>query len=550
MTPCLRFPCLAVAAALSLLIAVQGRADKPALPKPSPEAVHARKIAEFTPQFEKYIFSNETFPSLTKIPEDQPVRADSVKVTFYDRDYHQSDKAEKPGPYAAVVEFTSDGQKFRRFITLYRTSTEVGPEAAFDSSAPDELARALGLAPTAVRRQSRLIRGFLGKSTFFAWSRQPRYARLFAGLALDRAKADEPVHKYDDAFALERQWWVGLKRRLYGWDKQFPRSVDAPRPRAGRPTPVVREGTPREAGMTADAADKIDKLFQQLATESDEGFAVCIVRHGVIVLHKAYGTRDGKPTTVNTPSWLASVTKTLSASLMVVLLDRGLVKLDDPLDKFLPPLHGLKIAKPITIHHLYTHTNGLTLYNWWPEWYDEPTDLEERLAAYYPQVLAGKAYNYNGTGSSVGSKIVEAVSGEALPQFYHRHLLEPLGCDHTYVTGSHGDAYSVPLDMAKFGQMLLNGGSYGKWELFRKETFQLMRPHLLTKLLGAGAGWHGLGLGGDPVRFWTGGASGAGLYVDTNADLVVVMTRNRPAKNQDKYNARLQQLILAGMIRP
>ncbi|MGH7170666.1 MAG: serine hydrolase domain-containing protein [Gemmataceae bacterium] len=543
------YECPLVFACSLLLANIATAADKPAQSKPSPEAIQARNIAEFTPRFQKYIFSEKTFPSLAKIPQDQPVRPDALKVTFYDRDYHLSDKAEKAGPYGAVVEFTANGRKFRRFITLYRTAENVAPNAAFDASAPDELARDLGLAPSALRRQSRLIRRYLGRGTFFGWARQPYYARLLAGLAQDKVKADEPLHKYDDAFALERQWWVGLKRRLYGWDKQFPRPVDAPRLRAGPLAPVVREGTPREAGLTAVSVDKIDKLYQKLAAESADGFAVCIVRHGVIVLHKAYGTRDGKPMTVTTPSWMASVTKMLSASLMVMLLDRELVKLNDPIDKFLPPLHGLKIAKPITIHHLYTHTNGLTLNNWWPEWYDEPTDLEERLAAYYPRVLAGKGYHYNGTGNSVGSKIVEAVSGEALPRFYHRHLLEPLGCDHTEVTGSHADAYSVPLDMAKVGQMLLNGGSYGKWEFFRKETFQLMRPHPLTRL-GGGARWQGLGLFGDAVRFLHLGSSGAGVYVDSSADLVTVMMRNRPAKNQDKYDARLRQLIVAGMIGP
>jgi CubicO group peptidase (beta-lactamase class C family) len=341
-----------------------------------------------------------------------------------------------------------------------------------------------------------------------------------------------------------------MKRRLYGWDKQFPRALVAPRPKAGRPAPEVREGTAKEAGMKADAADKIDKVLSDFAADTDEAFAVCIVRHGVIVLHKAYGMRDGKPMTVNTPSWMASITKTLSASLMVVLLDRGLVKLDDPVDKFLPPLHGIKVKKPLTIHHLYTHTNGLTLYDWWPGWNDAMPDVEERLAAYYDRLLVGKEWSYTGTGNIVGGKIVEAVSGESVPRFYHRHLLEPLGCEHTTVSGTHADAFSVPLDMAKFGQLLLNGGSYGKWEFFRKQTFQQMRPQKLTKLLGPKAGWFGLGLSGDPKKFGHGAASAATFLVDTDADLVVIMTRNRFGKNQDKYNGRFMQAIQEGILRP
>ncbi len=301
--------------------------------------------------------------------------------------------------------------------------------------------------------------------------------------------------------------------------------------------------------MKPDAAEKIDKALQAFAADTDQAFAVCIVRHGVIVLHKAYGTRDGKPMTVDTKSWMASVTKTMSASLMLMLIDQGLVKLDDPVDKFLPPLRNIKVKTPLTIHHLYTHTNGLTLYNWWPGWNDEMPDVEERLSAYYDQLLVGKEWAYTGTGNILGSKIIEAVSGEALPRFYLRHLLGPLGCEHTDVIGSHADAFSVPLDMAKFGQMLLNGGSYGKWEFFRKETFEKMLPQKLTKLLGPNARSFGFGLDGTPKKFGHGAASAATFHVDTESDLVVIMTRNRQGRNQDKYNGRFWQAIQDGIVK-
>ena len=93
---------------------------------------------------------------------------------------------------------------------------------------------------------------------------------------------------------------------------------------------MVREGTLAEAGMKPDAAEKMDAVLTEWAPNDDQAFAVCVVRNGVIVLHKAYGTRDGKPMTVHTKSWMASITKTMSASIMWMLIDQGLVGLDDP----------------------------------------------------------------------------------------------------------------------------------------------------------------------------------------------------------------------------
>ncbi len=61
----------------------------------------------------------------------------------------------------------------------------------------------------------------------------------------------------------------------------------------------------------------------------DEGMAGMKVggrRRLTIPAHKAYGERDGKPMTVDTPSWMASVTKTMSATLMMELLGQGIVR--------------------------------------------------------------------------------------------------------------------------------------------------------------------------------------------------------------------------------
>jgi len=154
--------------------------------------------------------------------------------------------------------------------------------------------------------------------------------------------------------------------------------------------------------------------------------------------------RDGKAMTVTDKSWMASITKLLSGTLMMMLVDKGLVALDDPVDKYLPVFRDVEVERPLTIRRLYVHTNGL-----WGHWGDDLNDFEETIACYYPYLKVAQRHAYNGAGYALGGKIIEVVSGEAIPQFYKEHLLAPLGCENTSVVGTSFDTRSVPLDIAR-----------------------------------------------------------------------------------------------------
>ena len=141
-------------------------------------------------------------------------------------------------------------------------------------------------------------------------------------------------------------------------------------------------------------------------------------------------------------------------------------------------------------------------------------------------------------------------SDEAIPVAFRKHLLDPLGCPDTDVLGTHADAQSVPLDIAKFGQLLLNGGSYGKQRFFSEKTFEQMLPGSLVAILGPDAKRQfGIGLDGKPEKFGHGAASAATFSVDRTDDLVVIMTRNKMGKNQDKYNGKFWEAIRNGIDR-
>jgi CubicO group peptidase (beta-lactamase class C family) len=265
----------------------------------------------------------------------------------------------------------------------------------------------------------------------------------------------------------------------------------------------------------------------------------------VIVLHEAYGERDGEPMTVETPSWTACITKIMSSTLLMTMVDQGLVDPDAAVGEYLPAFEGRDMDEPLRVRHLYTHTSGL-----WGHWGAWLHDFDQVVGTYSPYLEVGERYSYNGAGLELGSKILELVSGEALPLFYRNHLLGPLGMDHTEAIDSGGATMSTPLDMAKLGQMLLNRGSYGNMRFFSQETFEKMLPRPLTAKLGPdahtvygfGCTWfegHGLGEG----TFGHGAASSATLRINPEHKLVIVICRNRGGRNFGTYHGRFLETV-------
>ena len=472
-----------------------------------------------------------------------------LTTTYYDKDYNVVASAKDVGRYGAVIEIATAGgdRVYRRFKTLYRMPGHLGQ---WDSPAKVEvtLSDELGIRPQAAAAYPAAIQKLCDEAISKSFNQSNYSAVLLAGL-LETTQIGRTDDYYTTPHQRDRQWWLGFKRKFYGWDKQFPKPFVCPKPIEDKPAPVVRAGTLKEAGMKPNAAQQIDTVLTEWSNDTDEAFAVCIVRHGVIVLHQAYGQRDGQPMTVNTKSWMASTTKMLSGTLMMMLVDHALIDLDDRADKYLPPLRGLKTNRPLTIRHLYTHTSGL---QW--HWGMDINDMAERITVLLPHCQIGHKYAYNGTGMELATKILEGISGESLPNFYRSHLLVPLGCDNTDVSGAAGDATSVPLDIAKIGQMLLNKGAYGNMRFMKPETFKQMLPQRLTKVLGPdtdqvyGVGTifftdEGLGKG----TFAHGAASSATTRIDPENDLVIVMTRNAIGKNFKKYHQPFINAVVEGI---
>jgi len=349
---------------------------------------------------------------------------------------------------------------------------------------------------------------------------------------------------YDDVWARDRTWWVGLKRKLNGANVveplQCPTGVFK-----GRARELVF-GTDEEAGFTAGAADAIHAVCQEWWQSSGEPFSVCVAKAGKIAHLKSYGSQDGKPVTLTTKTPFASLTKLLTGTLMAMLVEHRRVDLDAPVATYLPAFKGTPVEKVLTVRHLMNHTSGLQSH-----WGDEDNDFEELTAGYASQLVVGKTYQYNGTAFALAGKVIEAVSGETVPGFVKGHLLDPLGCQDTDVFGTSQDGQSTSLDLARIGQMLLNKGAYGDFRFFEYEAYQEMLPKPLAPIIPGT--WRQYGLGthheaneGLPEGTFGHGATSSTIFrVDPKHDLVIVVTRWKEGDGYRAYKEKLFETILS-----
>jgi CubicO group peptidase (beta-lactamase class C family) len=194
----------------------------------------------------------------------------------------------------------------------------------------------------------------------------------------------------------------------------------SPSEKAGADGEVVREGLGRQ----------LDAYLAGLASEGFTG-AVMVVRDNELALLKGYGTADRAsklPATHRTLFHLGSVTKQLTGAAVLRLEMEGKLRVSDPVTKYLKDVPPDK--RPITIHHLLTHTSGI------PHRVGECSSRQAKVGRddFVRQVLAaklesapGRSHLYSNDGYELLGVIIEVASGEPYEQYLRKHLFEPAG---------------------------------------------------------------------------------------------------------------------------
>lgn len=185
------------------------------------------------------------------------------------------------------------------------------------------------------------------------------------------------------------------------------------------------------------APAQLDRLFSEEAAANRFSGAVLVGRGGKVVFAKGYGLADrewARPNTPETRYRIASITKTFTAALVLRLEADGRLKVSDPVCAYLDPCPDA--WRPITLHHLLTHTAGVRNLQADPVDYFRrarlPTSpaLTWREFATKPLDFApGAKTSYSNTGYVMLTAVIEKVAGKPYAAALKSAFFDPLALD-------------------------------------------------------------------------------------------------------------------------
>jgi CubicO group peptidase (beta-lactamase class C family) len=192
--------------------------------------------------------------------------------------------------------------------------------------------------------------------------------------------------------------------------------------------------------MTDIDPERIDALFSQWKNQASPGCVVAIIQDNEIIFERAYGMADLErhaPLNVRSVLDLGSTGKQFTAMTLAILAKKGILSLDDLVQKYIPELPTYN--HPIYIHHLLYHTSGLRDYtalmdlagwrmeNYYPE--DEILDLVCRQATL--NFIPGDEFVYSNSGYFLLGVIAQRATGKPLRDLLSEFILDPLGMKST-----------------------------------------------------------------------------------------------------------------------
>jgi CubicO group peptidase (beta-lactamase class C family) len=342
--------------------------------------------------------------------------------------------------------------------------------------------------------------------------------------------------------------------------------------------------------------EPVSQSMEKFIAAREISGAVTLVADNEKILHlSANGQSDIEarlPMATDSIFWIASMTKPVTATAVMMMQEEGRLSVDDPVSKYLPEFTGGKAA--ITIKQCLNHTSGLSDL--------KPDELRTitTLAELMPPVVAkplvfppGGKWQYCQTGINTAARIVEVVSGKTFPDFLQERLFDPLGMKDTsfyptdariprivpaynrtaaggleeedlpFLNGkpasdrnrypmANGGLFSTAPDYAKFAQMILNGGeSTGKRYLKQESVTQMTTVQTGDLVTGFtpgsawGIGWsivrepQGVSAALSPGSFGHGGRNGTQAWIDpVKKRIYLLMIQRADIGNSDASDIR------------
>jgi hypothetical protein len=487
---------------------------------------------------DRYVFPAGEFPKFhwkNEIRVENEIGIFPLNVTYYNNDFQNVNFADKPGRYGAVIEgTTSNGFKVKRFVTLFCSDVEFDD---YSKNVPVKINKLseYSIADEAWEQYANNSERYsFGSLKYFPQSNLDA-AIFLAGLN----EINRRTNNYDTPRIIDKQWWINLKANLDGKNNlknplSLPKKIDK------GSFSYLNDTIQLESSYNEDLINKIKNLCNNWANVGKTPNVTLIVHEGKIIFYDAFGLDENeKPISKDSKMWMASITKLLTGVLMMQFVEQGLIDLDEPVSKYINELEG---NNKLTIRNLFTHTSGLHFAGEWAS--DWNVSLENQVAHILPFVEVGKSFSYNRVGYALAGKIIERITGKAVPYLFQENIFSPLGMSSAYSDNTYGGLYCSSIDLAKFGQMLLNKGTYNGFKLFSQHTFEKMLP---IKVMVGDREW-GIGtsrMSGNGLSenaFGHGAASGTTFIIDPESDLIIISARNKPGKSHDEFESTLIEL--------
>jgi methyl acetate hydrolase len=295
---------------------------------------------------------------------------------------------------------------------------------------------------------------------------------------------------------------------------------------------VVAALTGTASAQNSAGSAAIDTSLRGAVERKDVPGVVALITDRERVLYQsAFGVADvatGRPLTSDALFRIASMTKPVTSVALMQLVEQGRIALDDPAEKYLPELAGLKVIESFdattgdyrlrpasrapTVKHFLAHTSGLAYPFTSAIWRDFKPRNGETFPFGGPLLFdPGDRWHYS-TSTDVVGKLVEAVSGQKLEDYFREHIFVPLKMNDTSYNVPEakgprlvaqqlragdrmdgaielqkpqpgltiaapiggGGLASTADDYGRFMRMLLNGGALDEARVLKPETVALM----------------------------------------------------------------------------
>jgi CubicO group peptidase (beta-lactamase class C family) len=183
---------------------------------------------------------------------------------------------------------------------------------------------------------------------------------------------------------------------------------------------------------------QIDKLLSRYYRPGEPGAVVIAVKKGNVVFCRAYGMADLELGVELRPDMIlgiGSVSKPFTATAVMILVERGILSLDDPVTRFIPDYPTQDHT--VTIRHLLSHTSGIPeihgVEGYWDLIREEisPSGLIDLFKDRPLDFSPGEKWNYSNSNYHLLGRIIEIASGQPFQEFLQENVLEPSGMEQT-----------------------------------------------------------------------------------------------------------------------